>query len=346
MKSVFSFLTLAMATNLAIAGDQQYEPLSASVQAALHDAVSDSRPQISSFKDPIEAANWLSDMSARLSKRIPEREYRVDLLRSVHYEATRAGLDPQMVLGLIEVESAFRKYAVSVAGARGYMQVMPFWLNVLERPKDNLFDMRTNLRYGCTILRHYIDIEQGDLFRALGRYNGSLGRAEYPNLVKNAWNKWLYTSETLTAEPETPPIAEPAPVAETSPAPTTPPSAETTPKVAENVYVYPTTVINQIEEQRVIVAPNYHRPPPPPPPQQPPRAQPQQPQTLKERNTQRVQEIQQKARNASGLNPTNNPRLLNQQNQQTPQNRTAPPPQNYRTAPPPPTQNRGYYAPF
>jgi soluble lytic murein transglycosylase-like protein len=177
----------------AYAGAQQYEPLAASVQAVLHKAVSDSRPTVSSFKTPTAAADWLSDMSRRLEKRIPDRNYRIDLLRSVHYEATRAGLDPQLVLGLIQVESGFRKYAVSSAGARGYMQVMPFWAKLLGRPGDSLFDLRTNLRYGCTILRHYLDIEKGDLFRALGRYNGSLGKAEYPNLVRAAWQKqWGY----------------------------------------------------------------------------------------------------------------------------------------------------------
>jgi soluble lytic murein transglycosylase-like protein len=136
----------------------------------------------------MEAVEWLSEMSRRLEKRIPSQEYRLDLLRSVHYEATRAGLDPQLVLGLIQVESGFRKYAVSSAGARGYMQVMPFWLRLLGRPEDSLFDLRTNLRYGCTILRHYLDIEKGDLYRALGRYNGSLGKPEYPNMVRAAWH--------------------------------------------------------------------------------------------------------------------------------------------------------------
>jgi soluble lytic murein transglycosylase-like protein len=181
----------------AFAGAQKYEPLSASVQAALHKAVSDSRPTVSSFKDPMEAADWLGEMSRRLEKRIPNREYRIDLLRSVHYEATRAGLDPQLVLGLMQVESGFRKYAVSSAGARGYMQVMPFWVKVIGRPDDSLFDLRTSLRYGCTILRHYLDIEKGDLFRALGRYNGSLGKPEYPNMVRAAWqNQWHYDSPT------------------------------------------------------------------------------------------------------------------------------------------------------
>jgi soluble lytic murein transglycosylase-like protein len=185
----------------AFAGAQKYEPLSASVQAALHKAVSDSRPSVSSFKNPMEAADWLGEMSSRLEKRIPNREYRIDLLRSVHYEATRAGLDPQLVLGLIQVESGFRKYAVSAAGARGYMQVMPFWVKLIGRPDDSLFDLRTSLRYGCTILRHYLDIEKGDLFRALGRYNGSLGQAEYPNMVRAAWqNQWRYDNLNRLAQ--------------------------------------------------------------------------------------------------------------------------------------------------
>ena len=183
------------------AGAQKYEPLSASVQAALHKAVSDTRPSVSSFKTPGEAADWLGEMSRRLEKRIPDRVYRIDLLRSIHYEATRAGLDPQLVLGLMQVESNFRKYAVSSAGARGYMQVMPFWVKQIGRPEDSLFDLRTNLRYGCTVLRHYLDIEKGDLFRALGRYNGSLGQAEYPNLVRAAWqNHWRYDKPVRLAQ--------------------------------------------------------------------------------------------------------------------------------------------------
>lgn len=190
-----------MGASAAFAGAQKYEPLSASVQAALHKAVSDSRPSVSSFKTPMEAVDWLSAMSPRLAKRIPNREYRLDLLRSVHYEATRAGLDPQLVLGVMQVESGFRKYAVSSAGARGYMQVMPFWVKIIGRPDDSLFDLRTSLRYGCTILRHYLDIEKGDLFRALGRYNGSLGKPEYPNMVRAAWQtQWNYTSPARLAQ--------------------------------------------------------------------------------------------------------------------------------------------------
>jgi soluble lytic murein transglycosylase-like protein len=186
-------ILLLCGASAAYGGAQKYEPLSASVQGALHKAVSDARPPTSSFRTPIEAADWLAEMSRRLEKRIPNREYRIDLLRSVHYEAKRAGLDPQLVLGLMQVESGFRKYAVSSAGARGYMQVMPFWVKLIGRPDDSLFNLRTNLRYGCTILRHYLDIEKGDLYRALGRYNGSLGRPEYPNMVRAAWqNQWSY----------------------------------------------------------------------------------------------------------------------------------------------------------
>ncbi|AVZ78551.1 transglycosylase [Zoogloeaceae bacteirum Par-f-2] len=182
------------------AGNQQYEPMAASVRAALHTAVADAAAPRLLIADPIERQRWLEAMSRRLEKRIPDRDYRIDLLTTVHYEATRAGLDPQLVLALIQVESNFRKYAVSTAGARGYMQVMPFWVEVIGSPGDNLFHLRTNLRYGCTILRHYLDIEKGDLFRALGRYNGSLGKAQYPNLVRAAWERdWAWPKQHLAA---------------------------------------------------------------------------------------------------------------------------------------------------
>ena len=187
----------------ALAGAQIYEPLSASVRAALSRTIADQAPPKSSFKSPLEAADWLTEMSQRLAKRLPNQESRLEFLRAVHYEATRAGLDPQLVLGLIQVESGFKKYAVSSAGARGFMQVMPFWIKVIGRSDDNLFHLRTNLRYGCTILRHYLDIEKGDLFRALGRYNGSLGKAEYPNIVRAAWqNHWHYEKPAQLARTE------------------------------------------------------------------------------------------------------------------------------------------------
>jgi soluble lytic murein transglycosylase-like protein len=171
------------------AGAQKEEKLSASVRSMLHRAVADQAAPKLAFSSQQEAQLWLDEMSQRLSKRMPDANYRFDFLSTVHYEAMRAGLDPHLVLGLIEVESGFRKYAVSKVGARGYMQVMPFWVKSIGAKDQNLFHLRTNLRYGCTILRYYLDIEKGDLYRALGRYNGSLGKPEYPNMVKTAWKK-------------------------------------------------------------------------------------------------------------------------------------------------------------
>jgi soluble lytic murein transglycosylase-like protein len=197
---------LTLAPHAAWAGAQMYEPLSASVQAALSKAVSDQAVPYLAFETEAEARAWLTAMSGRLAKRMPDRVAREEFLVTVHYEAKRAGLDPQLVLGLIQVESGFRKYALSTAGARGYMQVMPFWAKLIGGGADhNLFHLRTNLRYGCVILRHYLDIENGDLFRALGRYNGSLGRAPYPNSVLQAWTAhWGYSVPTATASSETP----------------------------------------------------------------------------------------------------------------------------------------------
>ena len=188
---------LALVPCIGHAGAQAYEPLSASVRAVLYKAVADEAVPYLAFDTEKEARTWLSSMSHRLEKRMPDRVVREEFLVTVHYEAKRAGLDPQLVLGLIQVESNFRKYAVSSAGARGFMQVMPFWVKLIGGADDNLFYLRTNLRYGCVVLRHYLDMENGDLFRALGRYNGSLGRAEYPNLVLHAWrNFWNYPVRT------------------------------------------------------------------------------------------------------------------------------------------------------
>jgi soluble lytic murein transglycosylase-like protein len=186
---VAAVLGAALATTGARGGEQQYEPLSASVQAALSRAISDQGVRQLEFANPEEGYKWLLAMSDRLAKHVPDRKSRVELLKTVHYEATRAGLDPQLVLGVIQVESGFNKYAVSKAGARGLMQVMPFWVALIGEAADhNLFHLRTNIRYGCVILRHYLDLEQGDLYRALGRYNGSLGLPEYPNRVLAAWH--------------------------------------------------------------------------------------------------------------------------------------------------------------
>jgi len=181
------------ACGAARAGGQKYEPLADSVRATLTTAVSDRAPPVFQFQRAEDGHRWVFEMSRRLARRMPDRARRIGLLKTVQYEATRAGLDPQLVLGVIEVESAFRKYAVSGSGARGYMQVMPFWTKLLKRSSDNLFHLRTNIRYGCVILRHYLDIEKGDYFRALGRYNGSLGQREYPDKVLRAWRgRWDY----------------------------------------------------------------------------------------------------------------------------------------------------------
>ena len=176
-----------------LAGAQQYEPLAASVRAAMSADIADRAPASLQFENAEDSRKWLAEMSVRLLRRIPDRKSRVDFLATLHYEARRAGLDPQMVLGLIQVESGFKKYAVSHSGARGFMQVMPFWVTLIGQKNNNLFSLRMNLRYGCVILRHYLDMEKGDYFRALGRYNGSLGRPEYPNAVQSAWKtSWSY----------------------------------------------------------------------------------------------------------------------------------------------------------
>jgi soluble lytic murein transglycosylase-like protein len=196
MTRLFAFALLLISYQ-GLAGNQIYEPLADSVRQRLSRMVSDRAPAGLTFRSPQEGQRWLEEMDRRLARRMPDRQSRLELLRAVHYEALRARLDPQLVLGLIEVESGFRKYAVSRAGARGYMQVMPFWVKQIGQPAHNLFHLRTNLAYGCAILRHYLDMERGDYFRALGRYNGSLGKPEYPNQVLAAWKgRWRYDGPT------------------------------------------------------------------------------------------------------------------------------------------------------
>jgi soluble lytic murein transglycosylase-like protein len=145
-----------------------------------------------SFEDRFDAEVWLTDMSQRLIRKVPDPEERLFILKTVHYEASRADLPPEMVLALIEVESNFDRFALSYAGARGLMQVMPFWLDEIGRPNDDLFDIHTNLRMGCTILRHYLEREKGDRTRALARYNGSIGKVWYPQRVYKALSKRWY----------------------------------------------------------------------------------------------------------------------------------------------------------
>jgi soluble lytic murein transglycosylase-like protein len=194
-------LSLSLSIGASFAGAQREEQLSDSVKSALHKAVADTPTNRTYFESEAHEQAWLGEMASRLKKKFNEVDDSLDFLRTAHYEAMRAGLDPEMVLGLIQVESNFRKYALSTAGARGFMQVMPFWVKQIGSKDHNLFNLRTNLRYGCIILRHYLDIEKGDYFRALGRYNGSLGRAEYPTLVVNAWkNRW--TAKVRRAENE------------------------------------------------------------------------------------------------------------------------------------------------
>lgn len=176
------------------AGNQKEEALADSVRVALSRAISDSqppKPQFADIKERIKYLYWMGEMSMRLKKKLPDFQVRREFLQTTWYESKRAGLDPAMVLGLIQVESAFRKYALSPVGAHGYMQVMPFWARVIgDGDARKLFNMQTNLRYGCSILRMYVDMEKGDLFLALGRYNGSRGQADYPKAVLTAWKQW------------------------------------------------------------------------------------------------------------------------------------------------------------
>jgi len=184
----------ALSLPAAWAGAQREEALSATVASAMHRSVSDVNAPRLVFARPQDGVAWLADMSRRLEKRVPDPWVRERLLTAVQYEASRAGLDPQLVLALIQVESGFRKYAISPVGARGLMQVMPFWQRSIGSPAHDLFDLTTNLRYGCAILRHYLDIERGNLSRALGRYNGSLGQPQYPDAVLGALrNGWQWT---------------------------------------------------------------------------------------------------------------------------------------------------------
>ncbi len=180
----------------AYAGNQQEEQLADSVRTALSQAITDPRPpqpRFSDIKDRIKFLYWRGEMSERIRAKLPDKQVRMEFLHTVWYEAKRAGLDTQLILGLIQVESGFQSYALSAVGARGYMQVMPFWTRVIgDGDPKKLFNMQTNLRYGCSILRMYIDREDGNLFLALGRYNGSRGQADYPDAVLSALKRWQY----------------------------------------------------------------------------------------------------------------------------------------------------------
>lgn len=180
------------------AGRQVEEPLIDSVRAALRTAVAGQAPLSPVFADANaerQYERWHAAMGERLARTVPQAQIRREFLQTVWYEATRARLDLAVVLGLIQVESNFRKHAVSSAGARGYMQVMPFWTRLIgDGDASTLFELQTNLRFGCVILRHYLDTERGDLFMALGRYNGSRGKAAYPDAVLAASRRWTFAT--------------------------------------------------------------------------------------------------------------------------------------------------------
>lgn len=188
--------TFAVVPRFAAAGGQIEEPLANAVRSALSAAVADSGPPVLEFASTaarLAYLRWLGAMSQKLIRRKPDFQVRREFLETVWYECHRAGLDTALVLGLVEVESGFRKYAISSVGARGYMQVMPFWVRSIgDGEPSRLFHLQTNLRFGCVILRHYLDREQGDLFLALGRYNGSRGQAPYPTMVLGARQRWEY----------------------------------------------------------------------------------------------------------------------------------------------------------
>lgn len=164
------------------------EPVEPELRALLQAAAADT----ATFSDRFDGEVWLMDMSRRLEKKLPDPKFRIELLKQVHFEAHRVGLSPELVLAVIEVESNFNPFAISSAGARGLMQVMPFWLKEIGKPGDSLFRVHTNLRFGCTILKYYLDKERGNLFHALARYNGSRGKPQYPTLVNRAMKTRWY----------------------------------------------------------------------------------------------------------------------------------------------------------
>jgi len=173
----FSVFIITICSSTAFADRRQ--PIDGELRKVLIEAANSS----DSFTDRFEAEVWLSDMSGRLERYIPDADQRIHFLKNVHFEAKRVDLPPELVLSVIHVESLFNRWAISSVGAQGLMQVMPFWLKEIGREGDSLFDIKTNLRFGCTILRHYLDKEKGNLTRARARYNGSLGRFKYPNKV-------------------------------------------------------------------------------------------------------------------------------------------------------------------
>ena len=199
-----SALAMLSLPQTALAGAQIEEPLIDSVRTALSSAIHNKAPPVPEFANTearLAYLRWLGEMSGRLSRKVADAPTRIEFLQTVWYEAKRSGLEVSLVLGLIQVESNFRKFAVSSAGARGYMQVMPFWTRVIgDGDPAKLFHMQTNLRFGCVILRHYLDRENGDLFMTLGRYNGSRGKSPYPNAVFSNQRLWAFNEKEREKE--------------------------------------------------------------------------------------------------------------------------------------------------
>ena len=185
MRRLLTALVLIIASAVAVAGPTgTMEP---ELRKLLVEAITGM-----DFEDRFDAEVWLTDMSGRLKKKMPDAKERLSFLRILHAEATRARIPPELALSVVQVESGFNRFAISSAGAQGYMQIMPFWLKEIGKPGDSLFKTQTNLRMGCTILRFYIDKEKGKLVGALQRYNGSYGKPDYPYRVLDAYNKRWY----------------------------------------------------------------------------------------------------------------------------------------------------------
>ncbi len=200
-RGLFALGLLPFMPRLAHAGMQIEEPLADSVRSALSRAIANAappRPAFDTIEERLVYLEWLGAASDRLKRHNAEHQTRVEFLETLWYESKRAGLEPSLVLGLVQVESGFRKYVVSSVGARGYMQVMPFWARLIgDGDPSRLFHMQTNLRFGCVILRHYLDVERGDVYMALGRYNGSRGRNVYPDAVFAARRRWEFDDKRL-----------------------------------------------------------------------------------------------------------------------------------------------------
>ncbi len=198
-RGLLAFALLPLLPRTARAGAQIEEPLADAVRSALAKAIANAappRPEFDSMDERLKFLRWLGAMSERLKRYQDEHLTRVEFLETLWYESKRSGLEPSLVLGLVQVESGFRKFVVSSAGARGYMQVMPFWARLIgDGDASRLFHMQTNLRFGCVILRHYLNTERGDMFLALGRYNGSRGRGEYPAAVFAARKRWEWVDK-------------------------------------------------------------------------------------------------------------------------------------------------------